>query len=106
MGSPLPAVSLLADLLCLSPPRSLPQEKDAEAGLKIESRPLEDGETSVCLGGLCWDAEAAFGEGEGFRWGLRGHPWVLVSGCPSPHDCGTPPLRQGHQEGMWLQSSR
>jgi len=81
VGSPLPATSSCASLLCLSPPRSLLQKRDAEAGLK-NRKPSSGGWRNECLlgGGLCWDVEAAFGEDEGLQWGLGDHPWVLASG--------------------------
>lgn len=99
VGTPLLAASLLADLLCLSPPCSVPQEKDAEPGSKIARMEKR----VFAHGGIC---RGVFGEGEGHRWGIRGHPWMLVRGRPSPHDSGTLSLKQGHQEGIWLRSSR
>lgn len=103
--APCPLPLWCADQLCLLPLHSLPQEKDAEAGFKIESLPPEDGERSIRLGrGLLGGCFLGRVRGiSGVSGATRGCWW---GGDRSPHNGRTPPLKRGLLEGMWLHSSR
>lgn len=77
VGTPLPTASFSCRPALSVSPALLVQEKDAEAGLKIENCSPECGEMSVCLGRALSGCGGCIWGDEGRQWG---HPWVLASG--------------------------